>query len=462
MVSSEYIERLLEEGTHTTSTELAPILKEAEALKGLSLEQVALLLNTEDPALLQKIQDCAKDIKQKVFGNRIVLFAPLYLSNYCVNACLYCGFKSGNKELPRRALTTEEAVLEAHALVAMGFKRVLLVAGEDKKYGLDYLIKIVRAIYKETGMRIVHVNAAPMEVAELKKLKAAGVGVYQVFQETYHQPTYKTMHPAGPKKDYNYRLGAMDRAAEAGFADMGIGTLLGLYDYRFDVLSTVAHSQSLLKKYGAHAHTISIPRLRPASGTDGDKETLSTYSVSDAEMKKIVAIYRLSVPTAGIVVTTREPEALRRELLHAGASQLSAASRTNPGGYNKAEALTSEGQDKTLEQFTTCDQRSVTEVMATIIKEGGLPSLCTTCYRTGRVGEHFTRLTSSGEMHKFCQANALLSLKEYTIDNPPNGKAELFNDAIKKTFDSIEDKEIKDKVTQKLNALKKGEKDLYL
>ncbi|VAV84017.1 [FeFe]-hydrogenase maturation protein HydG [hydrothermal vent metagenome] len=462
MVSSKYIERLLEEQTETSAEELSPILSEAEGLKGLSLEQTALLLKTEDPALLTQILSCADRVKQKVFGNRIVLFAPLYLSNYCVNACLYCGFKSGNKELPRRALTKDEAVKEARTLVAMGFKRVLLVTGEDKKYGTDYITGIVKAIYKETGMRIIHVNAAPMDTDELSELKAAGVGVYQVFQETYHRPTYEKMHPAGPKKDYDYRLAAMERAAEAGFQDLGIGTLLGLYDYRFDVLSTIAHSQSLFNRYGMHAHTISIPRLRPAAGTTGDKEALYAHSVSDSELKKIVAIYRLSVPTAGVVVTTREPEELRRELLHAGASQLSAASRTNPGGYNETAAAADDKKDKTLEQFSTSDQRTVAEVMATIIKEGGLPSLCTTCYRTGRVGEHFTKLTASGEMQKFCQANALLSLKEYTIDNPPNGKTELFNDALKKTFDSIEDKEIKDKVIQKLTALKKGAKDLYL
>ncbi|VAW35258.1 [FeFe]-hydrogenase maturation protein HydG [hydrothermal vent metagenome] len=469
MINSKYIERLLEGPAESDAEKLSPVLDEAKGLKGLSLEQAALLLKTEDPALLARIHACAERVKQRVFGNRIVLFAPLYLSNYCVNSCLYCGFKSGNKELPRRALTKDEAVAEARTLVAMGFKRVLLVAGEDKRYGTDYIAGIVRAIYKETGMRIIHVNAAPMDIKELSELKAAGVGVYQVFQETYHRPTYEKMHPGGPKKDYDYRINVMERAAEAGFEDLGIGTLLGLYDYRFDVLSTIAHSRSLFKRYGMHAHTISIPRLRPASGTTGDAEALNAHSVSDSELKKITAIYRLSVPTAGVVVTTREPEELRRELLHAGASQLSAASRTSPGGYGSTRPEQSEtgspegGKDAgTLEQFSTNDQRSVTEVMATIIKEGGLPSLCTTCYRTGRVGAHFTELSSRGEMHKFCQANALLSLKEYTIDNPPNGNAELFNDALNKTFDSIKDKEIKDSVTQKLKALEKGKKDLYL
>ncbi|HXI09169.1 MAG TPA: [FeFe] hydrogenase H-cluster radical SAM maturase HydG, partial [Thermodesulfobacteriota bacterium] len=365
VVDTSYIEKLLDHKPATGDT-VAGILEKAAEGRGLTLEDAAVLISVEDPELREALCRTAGAVKEKTFGKRVVLFAPLYLSNYCTNGCLYCGFRGSNRSVARKALTPDEVVTEARTLVEMGFKRVLLVTGEDPRWDLGYIIDCVQAVYRSTGMRIVHVNAPPMDTRSLGRLKAAGVGVFQVFQETYHRPTYERVHPAGRKKDYDFRIEVMDRAMEAGFGDVGIGALLGLYDYRFDTLATLAHSFHLYRKFGAHAHTISIPRLRPASDFAMNEVP---WPVSDEDFKKIAAVYRLTVPTAGVVVSTREPAGLRNSLINSGATQLSAASRTNPGGYSK------EGSD-TLEQFSTNDHRTLAEVMRSIVDEGGLPSLC--------------------------------------------------------------------------------------
>jgi len=423
------------------------VLEKASLAGGLSLEEAAILLSIKDSALLNELFRIAGEVKERVFGRRIVLFAPLYLSNYCTNGCTYCGFRSQNRDVPRKALTVDEAVSEAKALVAMGFKRVLLVTGEDPRWGLDYITSCVRAIYERTGMRIVHVNAPPMDTDSLRELKKSGAGVYQSFQETYHRPTYAVMHPSGRKKDYDFRLDVMDRAMDAGFGDVGIGPLLGLYDYRFDSLASIAHSERLFKNYGTHAHTISIPRLRPAEAGLDD----APYRVSDEELKKVVAVFRLSVPSAGIVASTREPAEFRATLIHTGATQLSAASRTNPGGY---------AGEKSLEQFSTNDHRSLIEVIRSIIDEGLLPSLCTTCYRVGRTGSEFTGKTMAGEMEKFCQANAVLTLKEYLLDYCQNGSKEALQKAIDEGLKGV-DPGIRKALAQKLDELEAGERDLF-
>ncbi|MFZ3072018.1 MAG: [FeFe] hydrogenase H-cluster radical SAM maturase HydG [Thermodesulfobacteriota bacterium] len=454
-----WVPRPLEKGG-TLSTkepserELSLILKDAYSLKGLGLESAALLLAIKDARLLKRLYQAAFDIKEKVFGKRIVLFAPLYLSNLCVNNCLYCGFRSANKDIPRKALSTEEVVKEARALEGMGFKRILLVTGEDPSYGLDYIIACIRAVYKKTGIRIVHLNAPPMGVEELKEIKAEGVGVFQVFQETYHAPTYELMHPSGKKKNYDWRITVMDRAFQAGFDDVGIGALLGLYDFRFDALSAIAHSKHLYETYGTHAHTISIPRLRPAEGSKLPKKDAGRYEVSNEELKKIVSVYRLSVPSAGVVASTRESAGLRNELIKIGASQLSAASKTDPGGYAAKE--------ETLSQFSTSDKRSMLEVMIDTIKAGCLPSLCTTCYRTGRVGKNFAEITSSGNMEKFCHANAVLTLKEYTLEHPLNGEANLFNEAITAALSSVKEPKAREKIIQGIKELEDGKRDVCL
>ncbi|MDP2689008.1 MAG: [FeFe] hydrogenase H-cluster radical SAM maturase HydG [Deltaproteobacteria bacterium] len=426
-------------------------LEKAGEAKGLSIEEAACLLDIDGPALTEELLRKAGEVKEKVFGKRVVLFAPLYLSNHCTNGCLYCGFRSQNRGMERTALTPPEAADEAKALVEMGFKRVLLVTGEAPEYGLDYITACVRAVYENTGMRIVHVNAPPMDADGLAGLKASGVGVYQSFQETYHRPAYEKMHPTGRKKDYDYRLGVMDRALGAGFEDVGIGPLFGLHDHRFETLATIAHSMHLFERFGAHAHTISVPRLRPASGGLADVPA----PVSDIDLKKIVAVFRLCLPSAGVVVSTRESARLRSELLAVGASQISAASRTNPGGYARAE--------KTLEQFSTNDTRSLNEVIASIAGDGLLPSLCTTCYRVGRTGSAFTEKTMAGEMERLCQANAVLTLKEYLCDHPGmmNGSSEAVKKALDDGIKGVTEPGLKKSLLEKLKEMEEGKRDLY-
>lgn len=448
IVDTRQIETLLEEGARAPREDIALILERASLGKGTSLEDAAALLSVKDEETLAALLRKSGEVKDRVFGKRVVLFAPLYLSNFCTNGCVYCGFRSANRSVERKALAPEEAVAEAKTLEAMGFKRVLLVTGEDPRYGIDYIAACVEAIYAKTGMRIVHVNAPPMESESLRLLKGAGVGVYQSFQETYHRPTYEAVHPHGNKKDYDFRIKVMDRAIEAGFEDVGIGALLGLHDHRFDCLATIAHSKHLFERFGTHAHTVSIPRLRPADS--GLKEV--PHPVSDLELKKIVAVFRLAIPSAGVVVSTREGAAFRSKLLHVGATQLSAASKTNPGGY---------AQGRSLEQFSTNDQRGLPEVMSSVVAEGFIPSLCTTCYRVGRTGAEFTRKTIAGEMEKFCQANALLTLKEYIEDYAENGLGETLGRTINDGLEEIKDHSIKKALEDRLKDIEEGKRDIY-
>ncbi|MEK7828620.1 MAG: [FeFe] hydrogenase H-cluster radical SAM maturase HydG, partial [Deltaproteobacteria bacterium] len=455
IIDAKRIEDILSDIGEPNISTIDSILAKASSLNGLSLEDAAALLSVESLNVMEKIFRKAGEIKERVFGRRIVIFAPLYLSNYCINNCLYCGFRKDNKSAVRKALTIDEVIQEANALAAKGFKRALLVCGEDNRIsGIEYIIEAVDAIYKNAGMRIVHVNAPPMEVSELRRLKAAGVGVYQVFQETYHRPTYEVMHPSGKKRDYDYRLHAIDRAMEAGFEDVGIGSLLGLYNYKYDALATIAHSQHLYERFGSYAHTISAPRLRPA---DGSPITTAPYPVSDIEFKKIVAVYRLAVPCAGIVVSTREGAELRDEVMSIGASQISAGSRTEPGGY----ALNTI-RSKAVEQFSTSDHRSMEEMITSIARNGLLPSLCTTCYRVGRTGADFTKKALSGNMEKFCQANAILTLQEYILDCAQNGAKEIGTAVIERGLEQIKEPALKKEVLRKLDEIKNGRRDVYL
>ena len=429
--------------------ELADILDKAAGLSGLTLEESAKLLLAEGEDELRQITEAAGRVKQAVYGPRVVLFAPLYLSNYCSNDCLYCGFRRSNKVARRKALSPAEAVEQARLLLSRGFKRILLVAGEHPaKYGLDYLIEIAREIYAKTDIRILHTNNAPLSVEDFRKLKQAGFGVYQCFQETYHPETYAKMHPSAMKKDYAFRLGAMDRALEAGFGDVGIGALLGLYDYRFDVLATIAHSQHLESTFGAAAHTISVPRHRHA---EGSPIIAAPYPVTDDEFKKIVAVYRLAVPYTGVVVSTREPAALREEILDAGASQISAGSSVEPGGYDEHE--------KSTAQFEVYDHRGLSEMVRVVAEKGLLPSLCTSCYRSGRQGDRFLKAVSSGAMKDICTPNAILSLKEYIIDYASDGDRQLLEETLKK-FVSEMDRPLKADLLEKLALIEKGARDL--
>lgn len=460
IIDTQKIENILLGIRQPDACEVDDILVRAFSLNGLSLEDAAVLLSVEDQNIIARVLKKAGEVKEKVFGKRIVLFAPLYLSNYCTNNCLYCGFRKDNKNAVRKTLVIDEIVQEAKILEAKGFKRILLVCGEDPKVsGIEYIIEAVCAIYRNTGIRIIHVNAPPMEIADLKRLKASGVGVYQIFQETYHRPTYEIMHPSGKKRDYDYRISVMDRAMEAGFEDVGIGSLLGLYDYKFDVLAAIAHSGHLFERFGAYAHTISVPRLRPA---DGSPVVTAPFPVSDMEFKKVVAVYRLAAPSAGIVVSTREGARLRDEVIHIGASQISAGSKTEPGGYtNEVRGERLEARGKPAEQFLTDDHRGLEEMIVSIAKNGFLPSLCTTCYRVGRTGSDFAKKTISGEMEKFCQANAILTLQEYLLDYAQNGAKELSETAIKKGIEAIREPNLKKEVLKKLDEIRQGKRDVY-
>lgn len=431
------------------------VLQKALDLKGLSLEEVAVMLNVwtygHTPAW-NKILETAGWVKEAVFGRRVVLFAPLYLSSECVNNCLYCGFRAENRDVVRKTLTVEEAVREAKSLEIKGYKRLLLVSSENPaRSNVDYLLDVIAAIYRETGIRILHLNAAPMPVSGLERLKKAGIGLFQVFQETYHPETYEKMHPTGRKKDYSYRLSAMDRAIEAGFDDLGIGALIGLYDWRFDLLATISHAHYLKDKYDIWPHTISAPRLRPAVGSP---LTETPYPVTDDEFKLIVALYRLAVPTAGVVVSTRESAEVRREVLAIGASQISAGSRTGPGGYEEDE------EHFEAAQFGVDDHRPLDTVIEDVAQLGYMPSLCTSCYRAGRTGYDFHKIAASGGMKDLCSANAVLTLKEYILDSA-NGSRGSCEDAIDRELHNMKDERLKEGVEERIQRIEKGERDIY-
>lgn len=422
------------------------ILAKSLELQNLSLSEVSSLICLKDNEMWSEVFEAARKVKEKVYGRRVVLFAPLYLSNMCLNECIYCGFRKGNKKAKRKKLSVDEAVEEASLLAGKGYKRLLLVASENPKLtGVDYLEEIINNIYKKTDIRILHANVAPMKIEDFKRLKSCGVGVYQCFQETYHISTYMHMHPSGTKADYKWRLGVMDRAVEAGFEDFGMGVLLGLYDWRWDVWALIAHSHRLIKKYGFGPHTLSVPRIQPAEGSRLKK---IKYKVSDSDFKKIVAIYRLALPYVGVVVSTRESADLRDELFSIGASQASAGSRTSPWGYIK-------GGDTA--QFEVGDKRSLEEVIVKVANLGLIPSLCTACYREGRSGERFRSLAQNEAIKNFCHENSLLTLKEY-IEDYASG------DIKKQLIKRLKEESAKSRngISEKFKLIEKGKRDIHV
>lgn len=412
-VSADGIARLLAEAAPFRRRDAFTLLKTLSPRRRLTLSDAARLIRTDDPMVWETAAAMARSVREEVFGRRVVLFAPLYLSNVCGNNCLYCGFRKDNPEAKRITLSPAQAAAEARFLERKGFHRLLLVTGEHPAQSqAAYIAETVRAIYRETGMRILHVNAAPMPVDALREIKEAGAGVFQVFQETYHPETYAAMHPSGAKADYAWRITCMDRAMEAGFGDVGVGALLGLYDWRFEVLSVIRHAEHLFEAFGAYPHTISVPRFKKAIGSP---LASAPYPVSDAAFERIVILYRLAVPSAGVVVTTRESAALRERVLDLGASQISAGSKTDPGGY-------AEGKRRhESEQFTVSDTRPVEAIVRMVLARGYIPSLCTSCYRMRRTGHAFTEMAVDGNIRGFCLPNALLSLAEYAVASDDDG-----------------------------------------
>lgn len=431
------------------------ILKKALELKGLSLKDIPPLLKISDPELLQELFHTAKEVKEKIYGKRLVIFAPLYISNLCSNECLYCAFRATNKSLKRRSLNYDEIKREVEILIDQGHKRILLVAGESyPKEGLNYILKAIDTIYsvKNKGeIRRVNVNIAPLRLDEFRELKAHHIGTYQLFQETYHKETYQKVHIKGVKKNYDFRITAMDRAMEAGIDDVGIGVLFGLFDYRFEVLAVLQHSKYLEDKYGIGPHTISVPRLEPATGS-----TLSEhppFPISDIDFRKIVAILRLAVPYTGIILSTRETAEIRRETFAVGVSQISAGSRTNPGGYSLDEEFDAS-------QFSLGDHRSLSEVVEDITRLGYIPSFCTACYRLGRTGSDFMDLAKPGEIQKHCTPNALVTFVEYLEDFADEPLKKLGYETIEKHIKELPPPLYK-KTQKMVNMVREGRRDIY-
>ncbi len=457
-IDEEKIQSLLE-APEGSPDRLRAILAKARLARGLDLEEAALLLRCAEPELLNEMFLAAREVKERIYGRRLVVFAPLYLSNRCVNNCLYCGFRSDNKDLVRRTLTPAEAEDEALALIRQGHKRLLLVCGE---YGgpksLDTACEIISRIYalKEKGgeIRRINVNMAPLDVDGFRRLHQAAIGTFQVFQETYHLETYQRMHPSGPKADYEWRLFTMDRAFQGGIDDVGMGVLFGLSDPRFDALALLMHIAYLESTFGVGCHTISVPRLEPALNAPAANQP--PHVVADSEFKKIVAVLRLAVPYTGLILSTRETAEFRKELIALGVSQISAGSRTFPGAYRAAEA-----DNPSFEQFHIGDSRSLDQVVGDIARDGYLPSFCTACYRLGRTGEHFMEIAKPGDIHQFCDPNAVLTTLEYVLDYASEDTARVVMPLLENKL-SVLPKPMQERVRKEMERIRAGERDLYL
>lgn len=432
------------------------ILKRALDINGLSLSEAALLLNSAEDSL-DEIFFAASKIKNKIYGRRLVLFTPLYVSNSCTNSCLYCNFRAPNKSLERKTLSLDEIRQEVTNIINEGHRRILIVTGENPiKCGIDYIREVIKTCCETKTprgeIRRVNVNIAPLSVSDFRKLKSAGIGTYQSFQETYHKETYEKMHPAGKKSDYEWRITAPDRAMEAGIDDVGIGALLGLYDYKFEILAILSHARYLEEKFGPGPHTVSIPRFRYA---DGSILKEAPYPVSDKDFLKLAAVLRISLPYTGIILTTREAPEIRRKLFSLGVSQISAGSKTTVGGY-------SHNLEESQQQFQLHDCRSLDEVILDILKEGCIPSFCTACYRSKRTGKDFMSLAKPGKIHEFCHPNALLTFLEY-LTNYGSAETKVMGDRV--LADSVlevESPKLRKVLSEKLELVRNGKQDIYL
>ena len=425
----------------------------------LTLDETASLLAIRSEEGRQELFQAARDLKRIIYGNRIVLFAPLYIGNLCINDCAYCGFKKSSKTTVRKTLTTDEIVSEVKALEDEGQKRLILVFGESPLYSPDFIAGCVRTVYSvrsgNGSIRRVNINAAPLDVAGYKTIKAEGIGTYQIFQETYHRESYAKYHPANTVKgDFMWRLDGLDRAFEAGIDDLGIGALIGLYDWRFEVMGLVSHAIHLKDKFGVGPHTISFPRIQPANGLELDLP----YRCSDEDFKQLVATLRLAVPYTGMIMTARENPQVRNEVIHFGVSQIDAGTHLEIGGYNEKK----QGQSLEREQFQVGDTRGLDEAARWLMEEGFIPSFCTSCYRSGRTGEHFMEFAIPGFIKKFCTPNALLTLAEYLEDYASEKTREEGRILIGKEMEQIEEGPWKEKIKERLKKIAEGERDLRL
>jgi 2-iminoacetate synthase len=436
------------------------IIAKSLAKEPLSIDETSVLLRCEDPEMIEEIFQAARTLKRDVYGNRIVLFAPLYIGNECVNDCLYCAFRRSNAEAIRRTLQPDEITAQVTALEDCGHKRLILVFGEHPKYDAEFMARTVRQVYSVTSghgeIRRVNINAAPLDRDGYKIMHKAGIGTYQVFQETYHHETFTVVHPSGTRKaDYLWRLDSLNRAMEAGCDDVGIGTLFGLYDWRFEVLGLVAHAVELHRKYGVGPHTISFPRLQPAQGVSLKQFPL----IDDEDFVRLVAVLRLAVPYTGLILTARENAQIRRKVMEFGVSQIDAGSRIELGGYTES----GDAQCMEREQFALGDVRSLDGVMCELLEDGYVPSFCTACYRLGRTGEHFMEFAIPGFIKRFCTPNALTTLMEYLVDyaSPQTRKTglALVESELRKIPDSTEKSELMNRL-EKIRST--DDRDLYL
>lgn len=432
------------------------ILEKARKRKGLSHREASVLLICEDEEIEKEIYELAEQIKKDFYGNRIVMFAPLYLSNYCVNGCLYCPYHLKNKHIARKKLTQEEVRNEVIALQDMGHKRLAIEAGEDPVNNpIEYILECIKTIYsvhhKNGDIRRVNVNIAATTVEEYRMLKEAGIGTYILFQETYHKESYEQLHPTGPKHNYNYHTEAMDRAMEGGIDDVGLGVLFGLDKYRYEFAGLLMHAEHLEAVHGVGPHTISFPRVKRAD--DIDPDTFDN-GISDDIFAKIIACSRIAVPYTGMIISTRESKECRERVIRYGISQISGGSKTSVGGYYEPEP-----EEENSAQFDVSDQRTLDEVVHWLMDIGYIPSFCTACYRAGRTGDRFMELCKSGQIQNCCHPNALMTLEEYLMDYAAPATKETGEKLIEQELSNIPSQQVREKVVEYLEKIKQGERD---
>ncbi|MDV5115760.1 [FeFe] hydrogenase H-cluster radical SAM maturase HydG [Clostridium perfringens] len=458
-IKDDEINSLIAKGKELVSDKelVREIIEKSKSAEGLTPEETAVLLNLEDKELIEEMFKAARQVKEKLYGKRLVVFAPLYVSNYCVNNCTYCGYKYCNNELKRKKLNKEQLIEEVKVLESLGHKRIALEAGEDPVNApLDYILDCIKSIYSikfdNGSIRRINVNIAATTVEDYKRLKDAEIGTYILFQETYHKPTYERLHVSGPKHNYNYHTTAMHRAREAGIDDIGMGVLYGLYDYKYETLAMLMHAMDLEETTGVGPHTLSVPRIRPAENVSLENYP---YLVDDEDFKKIVAILRLAIPYAGLILSTREEPGLRDEIIALGVSQVSTGSCTGVGGYSESYV---DPEEKP--QFEVGDHRSPVEMIESLMEAGYIPSYYTACYREGRTGERFMEIVKSGELYKICEANALITLKEFIDDYGTDRTREIGDKLIKKSIDEIDNESFRKSVEEKINKISNGTRDL--
>ena len=448
----------LEKTKDPSAERVNEIIAKSLAKNRLDPEEMAVLINAKDPELVEKIFAGARELKQRIYGNRIVLFAPLYIGNECINNCQYCGFRCSNQEVSRKTLSFPELDKEVEALVDRGHKRLIMVYGEHPKYDAQFIHDTVKEVYgikKVNGeIRRVNINAAPLDVEGFKTVKSAGIGTYQIFQETYHQETYATMHPSGPKSDYLWRLHGLGRAQEAGIDDVGIGALMGLTDWRFETMALLYHTIHLEEKFNVGPHTISFPRIEPAIGTElCDRPP---HEVSDYDFKRLIAILRLAVPYTGLILTCRESVELRNEIIEFGVSQIDAGSDIGVGAYSQKD---DEAYKKS--QFVLNDGRSLDQVIRELCEADFIPSFCTGCYRLGRTGEHFMEFAVPGFVKRFCTPNAVLTFLEYMEDySSPKTKVAGMKQIVRE-LERMPEGDQKTQLLERIDQIKNGDRDLY-